>query len=378
MLLKELLKPMSKKKPLTIVHTESSCGWGGQEIRILTESEGMIQQGHHIHIICPEESNIYKDAIKRGIPVTALPIARKKIPAVFVLRKWLKNNPVDIINTHSSTDSWLSALAVQFMQNAPKIVRTRHVSAPISLNSATRWLYTSATDYIVTTGEKLRQTLINTNHYPAERITSIPTGIDANRFIPTANINQVKQQLNLPTQPFMVGILATIRSWKGHLYLIEAIAKLNNPDIHLLIVGDGPSRPLIEDALREHKLIDQSTLAGNQENVVPWLQSMDLFVLPSYANEGVPQGILQAMLCQLAVISTPIGSIIEAVKDQETGIIVAPKDVVQLSQAIKQLVESDELRMQYGKKGREHALQYFTADKMINRMEHIFTQVSAN
>lgn len=368
---------MPEKKILNILHTESSCGWGGQEIRILTESEGIINKGHNVHIICPEESNIYKDAIKRGIPVTALPIARKKISAVFTLRKWLKKNPVDIINTHSSTDSWLSALAIQFMHNAPKIVRTRHVSAPISLNSATRWLYTSATDYIVTTGEKLRQTLIDKNQYSADKITSIPTGIDINRFVP-ANTKEAKKILNLPTDKCVVGILATIRSWKGHVYLIEAIAKLNNSNIHLLIVGDGPSRSAIEDSLKQHKLAEQSTLAGNQENVVPWLQSMDLFVLPSYANEGVPQGILQAMLCQLAVISTPVGSIVEAVKDKETGLIVEPKNVEQLAQAIKQLIVSDEIRMQYAQQGRKYALQHFTADKMVKDMEDVFTRVLSN
>ncbi len=367
---------MTRKQRLNIVHTESSCGWGGQEIRILTESEGMISRGHYVHILCPKESNIYNEALKRGIPVTGLPIARKKIPAVFVLRKWLKQHPTDIINTHSSTDSWLSALATRFLPNAPKILRTRHVSAPVSKNSATRWLYTSATDYIVTTGEKLRQTLIHTNQFPAEKMTSVPTGIDANRFVPRDKEDErSKQSLSIPSDKFIVGILATIRTWKGHIYLIEAIAKLNNPDIHLLIVGDGPYRSFIEETLHKFGLTNTSTLSGNQDDVVPWLQSMDLLVLPSYANEGVPQSIMQAMLCELPVISTPVGSITEVIIDGETGVIVPAKDAQALSAAMKELIVSDDKRLQYAKQGRKHALQHCTAEKMLDEMEIIYSKL---
>jgi len=366
---------MSNKSKLSILHTESSCGWGGQEIRIITESEGMIKRGHRVHIVCCENSNIYNDALKRGIPVTALAIERKKIPAVFLLRNWLKQNPFDIINTHSSTDSWLVALATRFMKNAPKIVRTRHVSAPVPLNFATRWLYTSASDYIVTTGEKLKQTLINHNKYPENKITSVPTGIDDTRFIPAKNPQEIKATLKIPKDKFIIGILATIRSWKGHVYLIEALAKLNRPDIHLLIVGDGPSRFVIEDALQKYQLNEQTTLCGNQDNVVPWLQSMDLFVLPSYANEGVPQGILQAMFCQLPVISTTVGSITEAVIHEETGLIVQPKNIQQLSEAILLLYENDELRNRYASNARKHVQHVFTADKMIDKMEAIFIKL---
>ena len=60
-------------KKLTILHTESSCGWGGQEIRILTEMAGMNARGHHTILICPAESNIFREGKKTwtGNPCTA-------------------------------------------------------------------------------------------------------------------------------------------------------------------------------------------------------------------------------------------------------------------------------------------------------------------
>ena len=54
-------------RPLRIVHSESSCGWGGQEIRILTESEGLARRGHDVEIVCPAEAPIYAAARRRGI-----------------------------------------------------------------------------------------------------------------------------------------------------------------------------------------------------------------------------------------------------------------------------------------------------------------------
>ena len=96
---------------MNILHTENSLGWGGQEIRILTEAAGMIRRGHEVQLIAPRESRIFEEAPARGVPVTALPIAKKRPSGFFALRHWLKMNSVDVINSHSSTDSWLAALA---------------------------------------------------------------------------------------------------------------------------------------------------------------------------------------------------------------------------------------------------------------------------
>ena len=82
------------------------------------------------------------------------------------MRSWLRTHPVDVINTHSSTDSWLAALACATLPRAPAIVRTRHVSTTVRNNLLTRWLYRSATRHIVTTGENLRVQLIRDNGFP--------------------------------------------------------------------------------------------------------------------------------------------------------------------------------------------------------------------
>ncbi|MDX2478026.1 MAG: glycosyltransferase family 4 protein, partial [Gammaproteobacteria bacterium] len=208
---------------MKIIHTESSLGYGGQEMRIVKEAQGMCELGHEVSLLCPEEAQIGKLAKDHGLTVHILPIGKKRLSAVFSLSRWLRENPQDVINTHSSTDSWLVALATLMMSKRPAIVRTRHISAPITDNLSSRWLYTKSCDHIVTTGEKLRQTLIEVNGYPAEHITSVRTGIDLNYFR-ADDKDQVRSHLGIDKDAFIIGIVATLRSWKGHRYLISAFS----------------------------------------------------------------------------------------------------------------------------------------------------------
>ena len=361
--------------PLHIVHTESSLGWGGQEIRILTEAMGMIQRGHTVTLIAPPSARIFHAAEERNIHVVALPIGRKNLSGLLALRRWLKHHPCDVINTHSSTDSWLAALATRFMRHAPPLVRTRHISAAIPDNAASRWLYQSATTLIATTGERLRQQLIKHNGFDPTRITSVPTGIDTDRFVP-GNRTIARGQLNLPLNAPIIGIVATLRSWKGHVYLLEAFAKLADPDALLLIVGDGPQRQNLAQAITRLNLTGRVLMPGNQRDVTTWLHAMDVFVLPSFANEGVPQALMQAMACGLPVVSTPIGSITEAVENGVSGKIVPARDKEQLHQAIQALLLDPALRATLGEAARKKAVEKFGVDAMLDKMETIFIQAT--
>lgn len=359
-----------------IVHTEASRGWGGQEIRILTEAEGMIRRGHRVTLLCPPEARILSEAQQRKIPAVALPIGRKRLPGVLALRRWLKANPIDVINTHSSTDTWLVALASRLLERPPPLVRTRHISAPVPKNRLTRWLYQKATTHIVTTGEKLRLQLIMENGYDPATITSVPTGMDTGYFVP--GVRAVRRaQLLLDGNALVIGIVATLRSWKGHEYLIEAFSRLSARSSQLVILGDGPQREVLHQRVQALGLHDRVFMPGNQRDVLPWLQAMDIFVLPSYANEGVPQAIMQAMLCALPVVTTPIGSIGEIVTHDSTGLMVKPKDADELRQALERLAADASLRNRLGNQARQFALAHFGLDPMLDKMEKIFAGAMA-
>ncbi|MBL8480433.1 MAG: glycosyltransferase family 4 protein [Sterolibacteriaceae bacterium] len=361
---------------LKILHTEASCGWGGQEIRILEESRGLIQRGHEVSVACPAHARMAAEAARFGVPVTVLPIEFKTIAGLRALRRHLAAARPDVVNTHSSADSWLVALACATLQAPPSIVRTRHISAPVAGNFANRWLYRQARA-VATTGESLRRHLLDTLDLDPERITSVPTGIDTERFAP-ADKAAAKTVLGLDQSKTHVGIVATLRSWKGHLYLLDAFAQLQRPDLQLVIVGEGPMRGPIMDKIAALGLGDRVTLAGQRTDPEHWLQAMDVFCLPSYANEGVPQAILQAMLCALPIVTTPVGSILEAVSDGETALVVPPKDATALAAAINRLLDDPALAAHLGDHARRVASADFSRDTMLDRMETIFRQARSS
>ncbi|MGQ0653110.1 MAG: glycosyltransferase family 4 protein [Betaproteobacteria bacterium] len=345
-----------------MVHTESSLGWGGQEIRILSEARGMAARGHSVTLVTPPQSRIYAESRKYGLEAVALPIGEKRPAGVFALRRWLKEHRPDVVNTHSSTDAWLTALS-----GWRRTVRTRHISAPVSGHAPNRWLYGSATRRVVTTGESLRRHLIERLRLPDAHVVSIPTGIDLARYRKSG-----KATLGLPDGAFVFGIVATLRSWKGHADLIDAFSQLQDPRFHLVIAGDGPQRPALEK-----KLTDRVHLIGHREDVPQVLEAFDIFVLPSYANEGVPQAVMQAMAMGLPVITTRVGAIEEVVTEDETGMFVPSRNVAALAEAMLALSRDSERRKRLGAGGRRVAEQRFSIERMVERMEAVFKEAVA-
>jgi glycosyltransferase involved in cell wall biosynthesis len=358
---------------MRILHTEASKGWGGQEIRILTEAAGMIARGHTVELACPADARIHSEAQRYGVRAHALAIGRKNPKGLLAMRGFLRTNGFDVVNTHSSTDTWLAALAARGWK-APPLVRTRHISAPVPDNRATRWLYCRASAHVVTTGEALREQLIRHNGLAATHVTSVPTGIDPVRFPPTDAATRAarRRELGLPVSGPLVGIVATLRSWKGHRFLLEAVATLADLDPHLAIVGDGPQRAALEEQARTLGIASRVTFAGNRTDVSPWLQSFDLFALPSYANEGVPQALLQAMFTGLAAVTTNAGAISEIAIDGETARVVAREDAGALARALRELVAAPKTAASLGGKARALVLARHSLDGMLDRMERVF------
>jgi glycosyltransferase involved in cell wall biosynthesis len=365
-------------RSLHIAHTESSCGWGGQEIRTLTEAKGMEGRGHRVTLVVPPQAQIAPVAKKMGLTVVPLDIERKNLGALWRMLLWLwrERRSIDVVNTHSSTDSWLVALATRLLPGAPPIVRTRHVSSPVNRSPASFWLYQRAARHIAVTGEALRQQLHHDNGFALDSMTSVPTGIDLQRFTPLPageDRAALRARLGLPDGP-LLGILATLRNWKGHAYLLEAMVRLPAElgAWRLVVIGDGPQWQNLHRRVDTLGLGERVIFVGNQDNVPDWLRALDLFTLPSYGDEGVPQSIMQAMACGLPVISTPVGGITEAVVADETGLIVPPRDADALAGALVRLMGDADLRTRLGAAGLVRAQQRFGSSYMLDRMEAIF------
>jgi len=369
-----------EKDKLAIAHTESSMGWGGQEIRTLTEAQGFIRRGHRVVVYAAPGARIAQEASRFGVPLITLPIGRKRLHGISRLAARLADNPVDVVNAHSSTDAWLSALACEWLRRkghkAPVLVRTRHVSIPVPNDRATRWLYRSATARIVTTGEALRAQLVRDNGVDAARIDSVPTGIDELQFLPLAR-DAARRALGLPLDIPLIGIVATLRSWKGHRFLIDAMPKLRHRRARLIVVGDGPQRPALDAQVDALSLRERVIFAGQQPDVARWLAALDLFALPSYANEGVPQALLQAMFTSIPCVTTDAGAIPEIARDGETARIVRREDASDLAKAIDAILDAPDEAARIAERARAFIVPRYGLATMLDRMEDVFHRALA-
>jgi glycosyltransferase involved in cell wall biosynthesis len=364
-----------------ILHTESSLGWGGPELRILTEAAGMRRRGHDVRIASTREAPIFTAAERFGVPVLALPIRRAGALGVVALRRALACERFDIVNSHSGSDSWLAALACRAgwlgKQRPPALVHTRHYLAPLPRGAATRWLYARAMAEIVTTGEALREEVIRDTGVSPARVASIPTGIDLERFAPGDWLAARRAlPLRLPEHVPLVGIVAPLRRAKGHRYLVEAMTLLARRETELVIVGDGPERDALAAQVHALGLDARVHLVGEEQDVAPWLRALDVFALPSYAHEGVPQALLQAMAVGIACVTTDVGAIGEIAIHDVTALVVAKENSVALAAGIDRLLDAAALRERLTWSARERAQSKFGIAAMLDAMEAVFRRAA--
>ncbi|MCP9809870.1 glycosyltransferase family 4 protein [Cyanobium sp. HWJ4-Hawea] len=356
----------------SIVHTESSIGWGGQEMRVLSEARGFIERGHRVTVLAPPNAQLVGRAVDYGVPIKTVPIFGRNLRAFLCLRAALVALHPDVINTHSSTDSWLVALVLLTLWRRPKVVRTRHICAQPSRSLTTRWLYQNAAQRVVTTGEAIRRQIVSIG-VPADQVFSIPTGINPDKFVP-GSADGAKSLLGLEGLT-VIGLVATIRSWKGHRVLIDAVRDFSADNVRVVFVGDGPIRQTLEKEICDAGLASLFIFAGHQQNVLPWLQAMDIFVLPSYANEGISQALVQAMMASIPVVTTTAGAIPEVARNRETAFVVQPNDPIQLRAAIVELMANPSLASELAMRAREFVLTHHSEAGMLSEMDQLFTTV---
>ena len=329
--------PNEAEARLRIAHTEASWGWGGQEIRILRECQLLIAAGYEVALIADPQSLIAKRAPLYGVPLVAARLRRKRLRDMLSLSGALRKFKPDVVSCHSSTDHWLVALTRLLFRINFAIVRFRHISTLVNQTKTNRWLYQRGAEAVITTGEFIAEQLVAKRIVQLHQVFSIPTGVDPLAF-PVKDTRNGKRSLGIVGHEFVISIVATLRSWKGHADLLHAISALADRRIRLIIVGDGPQRAALRELVNELALVSQVTFAGHQMDVTPYLQASDLFVLPSYANEGVPQAILQAMGMGLPIISCITGGIPEAVRGYSGARIIEPRNVEKLGQKINDVI----------------------------------------
>jgi glycosyltransferase involved in cell wall biosynthesis len=155
--------------------------------------------------------------------------------------------------------------------------------------------------------------------------------------------------------------------------LLHAWRLVHGPH-HLALVGDGPSRPSLEQMIERHGLTGRVDLLGARDDVPQILRRSDLFVLSS-RWEGLPLAVIEAMMSGLPVIATAVGGIPEQVVEGETGLLVPPGDPDTLARAVSRLLNDAGLRERTGAAGRRRALERFTEARMLRQTAEVYAHV---
>lgn len=348
---------------------------GGQEFRVLHEARGMGHRGHTVVLTVQPGSKLHDYAMKWGLCIE--PVTMRKHRYLSLVRdfgKIIRTYGFDLINTHGSIDSWTASMAGRLSKHKPLIIRTRHKSTPISNNFRHRFLYGTLPHAIVTTGQTVRQEMIERNGIEESRIVSIPTGVDLGLYHPTEPNEVLKREFGANHGTQIVGTIAFFRDYKGLDYFLQA-AKLiltRVPKIRFLLVGSGPEEPQLIRNIADLQLSDHVRLTGFRNDIPHILALMDVFVLSSVGAEGIPQSLTQALVMERGVVATAIGGIPEVVQDGMTGYLVPPRDSEQLAERICTLLSDQALGKRMGAAGRRLVTEQYSLETMLDRTEEFY------
>jgi len=357
---------------MRILHLEASPGWGGQEIRILREAEGMRTRGHEVFIVVMKGGQLAKEACKAGFTVKEVDFHKKSWPfTLFQLVHLMHHYQIDLVNTHSSLDSWIGGIAARMAKRA--IVRTRHLSTPIKKGWNSRLLYGQLSDFVVTTCAGIVPMICTQSGKKKSECRSIATGVDVNQVVASkSSAENFRSNLGILPGDFLIGTACFMRSWKGIDDFLKAADLLRHiREIKWVIIGGGHAERYIQRA-KELKLEEIVYFSGHLENPFPALAALDVFALLSTAHEGVSQAILQAAYLEKPLIATSVGGLGEVCLDRITGLQVAPFSPHEVAQAVLELKENEALRKEAGVKGRQLVENRFTLQSTIDEMEKVY------
>jgi teichuronic acid biosynthesis glycosyltransferase TuaC len=189
--------------------------------------------------------------------------------------------------------------------------------------------------FVLTKSEPLRRRAIQMGIHPS-KVRTVVNGCDSRTFH-LASRSEARTQLAVDEKTELVLFVGRLDPAKGIVELLDAFVSLANrlPNLRLAYIGDGPGGEQLRRKAKDAALESRIFLANacSSEEVAQWLAASNVLALPSYA-EGCPNVIIEALSCGRPVIGTNVGGIPELI-NEECGILVAPRDMQGLANAIE-------------------------------------------
>ena len=279
---------------------------------------------------------------------------------------WREQRP-DIVQLYFMDSAYFGVPVAKF-SGVKKVVRVR--------NNLGYWLTRKhrllnrliqpAVDVTLTNSDGGRDALIQNDRLSPNQVAVIENGVDLERFanfpLPCSRDSVVR-----------VGCVANLRAVKNIAGLMRAARQVCDriPNVVFEVVGDGEERPALEQLHAELRLGDCFILSGSVSDVPAFLRSVDVAVLPSH-SEGMSNALLEYMAAGRAIVATDVGANTKLIHDGQHGLVVSPKDVNALANAIERVVTDKALSQQIGRAARAKVETDYSRGAMRIRFEQFY------
>ncbi len=301
------------ERRLKVLHVVFFLEPGGMENGIVNLSKGLDPDIFDIHYCCLERPGAFVERLPnpQNVHVLGKPPGFS-FKTVRDLGKLIGKLQPHLLHSHNLGPLIYSGLGSFGGQRCPILQGEHSLLTPEEITPRRlrqrRWLYRACRE-IHCVSNQLQDQLVELG-FPKQKISTILNGVDTERFIAGDRADAWRNigLNNLITGDQVIGIVGRFGAFKRHSVLIEAFNQIaiENPRLHLLIVGDGgPEKERVHTQVTASPVASRIHLCGYQKDVRPFYQAMDLLVVPS-ENEGLSNAVLEAMACSVPVLAHDI------------------------------------------------------------------------
>lgn len=289
-----------------------------------------------------------------------------------------------LIHAHFVIPTGLIAVLIGRLLRMPVIIQAHgsDVTKYAKLNRWMAWLTAFASkkaDHLIVVSDELGTILTEELGVSADKISVRSCGVDMQHFRPISR-DQARRRLGLSMQARIVLFVGALVPWKGIDVLLSAIAKMVEHDssLQLVVVGEGT---LCEQLLTQTRTLVLEKVvhfvgAKPNEELPMWYSAADIFVLPSL-REGMPLTLLEALSCEVPVIVSRAGGMVEVIEDGKNGLLTEIADPVDLEKKLSLLLADSDMRQRFKQTARDTVLSWAGIQQEIDTIEHLYRNFGA-